>query len=953
MTIRYMEGFESVAQAQDFTQRGVTPALNTIPGTGPARYAEGKAGVRALNVPNSSVSVISRVVGTVYPSTALSLSSMVYATTLNNGSYFRINTVYRDGTYVSINTTNTLRISTTTDLNFWPDPTIINATTGYVAEDILYDTVRDLWTVSGYAGGGNQAVFATSATLSSTNWAVQALSTGVGNSSNSKIYQDPTTGNLFSTAYQSIQTRVAGATSWSTAYANSGNTMMGGAAFDGVKWIVPNASSNSYMTSPNGAVWTASGTVANSSASSIATKPGTGVPGTIVIGRAQLTPLAYSLDGGVTFTNAAVPNLADANGVYVAYGSGVFVGIPQTSTNTVSYISEDGVSWTVLPFNHAGANCTSLKYTNGQFIASFGPAVAYSTDGRTWAWTQSGSYGSTGATYGLIDAFGGSFFQMTFGLVGSATAGVTFGGGGTTGISSTSIGDATTFANRWANVQTTLIRNAATQYTIDYQLDGVSVRSQAVTFPMFYNSGGRTLTNAAAGNGAYDGAGTSVFPCAAGTPGVMYSKDRGLTWTYVALAMGAGRRVVWTGERFIAFGTGVAFASPNGVSWTSLSGFPAVTVQSAASNGSGSILAPTPVNGEYVFSTDHGTTWNTYTTLNTGYTYSAVEYVAGTWIVAPSYAASGDRAWAYGSDGLAWEFVDAAPSWNVAGYSAQNGSVAAFTINTGGTTRVTPRPGLAPLFEVSNLGGFGVNIGSAAGYFAASFSGAGLYYSVDGLTWVEAIGTSGLPNGIFFTPVSGQGLLRNTSAATTVTLFYPELTNVPLMLYWNGGSFSSVDDIVATDLASPNAGPQGEVRILTMPSDEDVQAEWNKVPSTSPTNAYAATRMPVSTTASSYVDANEVGLKDKYGTSAFTFPTGYRPLAMQVEGFFERVFPNVPVVRLGLEGVTTEVQTDPIPVSSNVGQTTFVSKVVETNPDGGSWTRTNINTTKITVEKTA
>ena len=105
-------------------------------------------------------------------------------------------------------------------------------------------------------------------------------------------------------------------------------------------------------------------------------------------------------------------------------------------------------------------------------------------------------------------------------------------------------------------------------------------------------------------------------------------------------------------------------------------------------------------------------------------------------------------------------------------------------------------------------------------------------------------------------------------------------------------------------------------------------------------------------TATAYVESNEAGQKDIYGTSAFSVPPGYRAAAVQVDGYYSRTLNSIPSARLGVRSGTSEDTTPVIPLTPTIGQKVYVSKIVQTNPaTGGAWTAQSITDAQVTNER--
>ena len=95
--------------------------------------------------------------------------------------------------------------------------------------------------------------------------------------------------------------------------------------------------------------------------------------------------VAYSTSYGKTWT-AATLSLTPATGWRsLAHGGGVFVAIPNGSTNTASYSLDFGATWATATLPRT-TTWQSVAYGNGRFVAvsSASGTAAYSFDGITW-----------------------------------------------------------------------------------------------------------------------------------------------------------------------------------------------------------------------------------------------------------------------------------------------------------------------------------------------------------------------------------------------------------------------------------------------------------------------------------------------------------------------------------------------------------------------------------------
>lgn len=943
MSLLYMEGFESAAQNPDFTARWASVPASAVIGTAVARYSGGKCAIRAMAAGTASNPMMQRLVGSVGLS-GMACTFFGRLTSYNQG-FTRYRVGSGGGNFISCAdpvSSNHSAIMFTSDYLRWSSPVTI-ANNGRIATDAIYDTSRSQYLVVAYSlDGSNSQSFLSSATLPNVGgWTTQDV-TGSSSSpaTGGRLYQG-SDGSLVCVSPRNVRYRLPGAgTVWTSSFNITTTTpTLSGAAHDGTKWYVSVSDANTIYTSPTGQTWS-SASVANSSAISIAAKPGV-----VVLGRSGAQPFAISVDGGVSFTPVTV-NPAPVGAMLVAFGNGVFVGISNSASDQLVYTSADGASWSSNPLARSTA-CTSLNFANGRFFAVFSSAyLASSADGVTWEWIENGvaTTTSNASLLGLQSPVIPSV-RLGFNLVRDARLyGITPTGQGS--VQTLDLGQKA--LDTWYNMETIVTRDSPTQYSVTLNVDGVPVSSYALTYALMASTGSVPLALTPPANNYSGGSNGSKVILPTGTADtVQVTFDSGLTYSpLVITGLGTPMRIRWAGSRWLAFGTAGFYHSDDGVNWNrAATGPTSVSNLDVEINGTTVIAVVASTSNNVYRSTDGGLTW-AESTVGTVNLYT-VSYVNGAWILGPQ--GSGTVDWQYSTDdGASWTALSHSSGAYGSGLKASN-SVAALVATPDGISRLAYSGSGAPTITLIAAGVLPAALGCSNSYFFATDGT--LKYSTDGATWTSAALPSGV-TGLYHTSTANSVIVYSSSN-TNSAVFFPEFADIPLSFTWQQGTFSAIDDVAVTDFQQPNAGPQGGVVILEMPSDTDVQAEWTKHPESAPTNAAAGARTPLSTSANYYVDSNSVGAKDKYGTSAFTFPTGLRPIAIQVEAMYERVFTNIPQVKLGLESGGSEVQTESIPISTSVGTSSCVLKIVEQNPAGGSWTRENINGTSVTNQKTA
>ena len=121
-----------------------------------------------------------------------------------------------------------------------------------------------------------------------------------------------------------------------------------------------------------------------------------------------------SVDGGATWVSSALPAVASK----VAWNNGVFVYIPDASTNTV-YRSADGISWTSISSQGGSAFPADIIAFKGYFVVmlAVGGYLKFSRDGVSWqAAIGIGNYGTDLAVHAdglLISRQDSNYVYMT------------------------------------------------------------------------------------------------------------------------------------------------------------------------------------------------------------------------------------------------------------------------------------------------------------------------------------------------------------------------------------------------------------------------------------------------------------------------------------------------------------------------------------------------------------
>lgn len=258
---------------------------------------------------------------------------------------------------------------------------------------------------------------------------------------------------------------------------------------------------------------------------------------TVVLGGALTNTLSYSTNNGVSWENVGATVFTTQ--VYgLAYGNGKFVGFGQGG-NTLAY-SYNGKHWIGLGFATFSLNGRGGVYSSvaGRWIGVGGGtnSIADSVDGITWA-----GQGTALMTTGLAVAYGNGYF-------------VVGGQGGSNTIAYSTTG--TAFSGAGATVFTGSCRAVAHNGT-RFALGGSGGASLATSDDGFtFNAVAGSTTLITSVNGmAWNG---SIFLATGSGANVFVSSPDGLTWSGLggsSVFSTAGNEVIWIGNKWIAVGS--------------------------------------------------------------------------------------------------------------------------------------------------------------------------------------------------------------------------------------------------------------------------------------------------------------------------------------------------------------------------------------------------------------
>lgn len=338
----------------------------------------------------------------------------------------------------------------------------------------------------------------------------------------------------------------------------------------------------------------------------------------------------------------------------VAYGNGVYVAVGVIGTVLAS---RDAATWTVVPIGTT-ADLSAVSWDGRQFVAvGASGTVALSPYGFQWSVNSVGSSeilagaASDGGRLVVVGASGAIFWSLD----------------GTMWQRAASATTSDLMAVSWTGTRFVAAERGGVVFPgavtpvvgILSSPDGVAwTRTpvpDAMSFQAFASSGSRLLLI-----GAY-----CVVPFA--SPGgwcdsgalVVVSDDGGVSWSSTKLpGVWAFADVVWTGSRFLAVQGDSVLQSPDGLSWTSAGGGPAIWWPAIAIGDSG--LVAVGMSGCISTSAD-GASWTPV--LSNAYRPDLADVVwTGTRFVAVgpgSYAFP--AAVKVSPDGLTWTDVDAEP----------------------------------------------------------------------------------------------------------------------------------------------------------------------------------------------------------------------------------------------------------------------------------------------------
>jgi hypothetical protein len=228
---------------------------------------------------------------------------------------------------------------------------------------------------------------------------------------------------------------------------------------------------------------------------------------------------------------------------------------------------------------------------------------------------------------------------------------------------------------------------------------------------------------------------------------------------------------------------------------------------------------------------------------------------------------------------------------------------------------------------------------TGASIFTGSLSAVPGSYHYYELHYVKSAGTVNT----FTMSIYVDGSLIGTASAATAFAPTSDTTSLLVASFQRNGIWTAFDDMYVTlddGVANTLQGPVGIINIVAQRPETDVQAQWVKTGSAA-SNSLSVNQTALSSQSANYVTSNNAGDKDLYSTTD-VIPAGYTPKAMQVEAYYTKTSTTAPVVSTGI--VSGGVEVDGTQVTISNATPTYVSQVVERNPNGSAaWTSSTVN----------
>jgi hypothetical protein len=589
-------------------------------------------------------------------------------------------------------------------------------------------------------------------------------------------------------------------------------------------------------------------------------------------------------------TNLTTWSVAPAQPTLLNYTSQ----ITSVGSGVVAVSNVNGGTYTVFSSSNQGSSWTSTALAASGVSTSVGITIA--TGNATYPHATLASAQASGATnYGIyVGTLGGTMslaiaFPSTGGAVGPGSL-----------ASSRLIGGLLVFAGSGISTGAMAMGNASSASLNTSAAWTTSTFAQAVV-DVAYNPTSNLWVFACT---------TGMFTIAnTGAPGTPVALSGALTLTSRYSTVGM-TNVYWTGSQLVATGQqGHIITSPDGITWTETGGHllpvgvSGSDWRSVINDGSRYVMYSDATTGLIATTPDLLTNYKCVYAMESS---EVVQAIATTMIGTGLYPASSAPSLTTGQ----WSQPIAATSYMVIGSLSSNTRPVAINRNDTG-----------------------------ASIFSGSLSaGPGSYHYYE-LHYVKSAATTNT----FTLSIYVDGSLLGT--ASTATAFAPtsDTTSLLVISFQRNGIFTAFDDIYVTlddGVANTLQGPVGVINIVAQRPETDVQAQWAKTGSAA-SNSLSMNQTSLSAQSTNYTSSNNAGDKDLYGTTD-ALPSGYTPKAIQVEAYYTKTSSTAPVVNVGIVSGGSEV--DGTQVTINNATPTYVSQIVERNPNGNTaWTASTVN----------
>lgn len=440
---------------------------------------------------------------------------------------------------------------------------------------------------------------------------------------------------------------------------------------------------------------------------------------------------AYSGDG-VTWTEVICGNTT-RYWFNVCYGDGKFIaistiGIEQTGSVAFAY-STDGINWTETTSGiDVQKDYARIIYANNKYVtiaASPADNGAYSTDGINWTMTSVGGSRGWGAlrygknlyvalanmsTYSSYSSDGITWTEASSSIVAKRRHDMTFNG------------------NRF-------IASSYNSQIFSYSDDGITWTDIDTLLPVKGWIGCATIgglsvvvSNTSKASIAYTTDGIEWFETYNGIVSSAYYSVCANMDKFVAISYSAPISIYSKSETIVKFVAGVNWEKKNSESlpvrqWSGI----------AISDDNNTIVAISSNTNSVVYSTDHGSTWNTSDTILSDREWSSIIFANDKFVMV---AANSDT-FAYSSDGITWtETSDGliSQNWSSLAYGANKFvAIAAnsdtFAYSSDGVSWQTTSTGI-----LSNLSYSDISY-STDKFFVCAKNSNTVLYSDDGISW--------------------------------------------------------------------------------------------------------------------------------------------------------------------------------------------------------------------------